>query len=117
MPAWWGSRPTESCAFPAALSGEPCDLARRVGLSGEDPAPAESGETVMETTVATAAPFPLRDVEDLHDADLERVLADELRDAGDGTASATGLADVIRRPGRAVFARTFCGPALQPSAD
>ncbi|HEY4605088.1 MAG TPA: hypothetical protein VIH08_12210 [Blastococcus sp.] len=71
----------------------------------------------METAVATAAPFPLRDVEDLHDADLERVLADELRDAGDGTASATALADLIRRPGRAVFAHTFSARALQLAVD
>ena len=61
----------------------------------------------METAVATPArpadeavvPFPLRDVDDLHDGDLDGVLADRLLDAGLAEASAGTLADLVCRPG------------------
>ncbi len=59
----------------------------------------------METAVATparstaAVPFALLDVEDLHDADLDGVLADGLLDAEVADASARILADAVGRPG------------------
>jgi hypothetical protein len=66
----------------------------------------------METAVPTparaaaevAVPFPLRDVEDLHDADLDGVLTDRLLDAEVAAASAGALAELVARPGQAVFA-------------
>src|SRR4051812_39769643 len=58
---------------PACLQRSPSSN-QHPAVSRGAPPPAESGEAVMETAVATATPFPLRDVEDLHDADLERVL-------------------------------------------
>jgi hypothetical protein len=56
----------------------------------------------METAVATpaqdlSAPIALRDVEDLHDADLDGVLADALVDAGAAAASAGALAGLVGR--------------------
>ena len=72
----------------------------------------------METAVATPAqdlhsPFAMRDVEDLHDADLDGVLADALLDAGLAVAAAAALADLAGRPGRdAVFAHTLSARAL-----
>jgi hypothetical protein len=72
----------------------------------------------METAVATPAqdlnaPFALRDVEDLHDADLDGVLADALLDAGLAVASAGELAGLVGRPGRdAVLAHTLSARAL-----
>jgi hypothetical protein len=72
----------------------------------------------METAVATPAqdlntPFALRDVEDLHDADLDGVLADVLLDAGVAVASAVALADLAGRPGQdAVLAHTLSARAL-----
>ncbi len=54
----------------------------------------------METALATpAVPFVLRDVEDLHDADLDRVLTDRLVDAGMAAACAQELADLVGMPG------------------
>jgi hypothetical protein len=50
----------------------------------------------METTVASPVrPFPLRDVEDLHDADLDNVLADALADRSDAVVMATALAQLV----------------------
>jgi hypothetical protein len=59
----------------------------------------------METVVAApdrfvadaAVPFPLRDVDDLHDADLDGVLADRLLDAGLAASTADELADLVGR--------------------
>ncbi len=61
----------------------------------------------METAVATPArsaaeavvPFPLQDVEDLHDADLDAALSDQLLDSGVAEAVARTLVDVVARPG------------------
>jgi hypothetical protein len=75
----------------------------------------------METAVATparpaaeaAVPFSLRDVEDLHDADLDGVLADRLLDTGVAVASASALADLVGRPAHAaLFAHTLSTRAL-----
>ena len=50
----------------------------------------------METIVALPArPFALRDVEDLHDADLHNVLADALADRYDAMVMATALAQLV----------------------
>jgi hypothetical protein len=56
----------------------------------------------METAVATpaqdlSAPIALRDVEDLHDADLDGVLTDALQDAGVAVATAGALAGLVGR--------------------
>jgi hypothetical protein len=56
----------------------------------------------METAVATpaqdlSAPIALRDVEDLHAADLDGVLTDALVDAGAAAASAGALAGLVGR--------------------
>ena len=79
----------------------------------------------METAVATparfaaqelaefTAPFAMRDVEDLHDADLDGVLADRLLDAGVAAASANAVVDLVGRPGQsAIFAHTLSARAL-----
>jgi hypothetical protein len=66
----------------------------------------------METAVAQpahlmapedAAPVVLRDVEDLHDADLEKVLADRLADGCDASAVAAALARLVALPGPAAM--------------
>jgi hypothetical protein len=50
----------------------------------------------METTVAlSVSPFALRDVEDLHDADLDNVLADALADRYDAVVMAAALAQLV----------------------
>ena len=68
----------------------------------------------METAVATpTTPFALRDVEDLHDADLDGVLADALLDAGVAVAAAGALAGLVgHRENDAVFAHTLSARAL-----
>ena len=73
----------------------------------------------METAVATfaqdlSAPIALRDVEDLHDADLDGMLTDALLDAGVAVAAAGALAGLVGR-GRgadAVLAHTLSSRAL-----
>ncbi|CAA9210051.1 MAG: hypothetical protein AVDCRST_MAG57-43 [uncultured Blastococcus sp.] len=66
----------------------------------------------METYAPTArfvaftdnAPVELRDVEDLHDADLDAVLADRLADGGYAPVrSVTALARLVVDPGRAAL--------------
>ena len=66
----------------------------------------------METAVALparflayadAAPLVLRDVEDLHDADLDLVLADRLADDLGAVTSASALAELVLRPGSALL--------------
>jgi hypothetical protein len=66
----------------------------------------------METAVALparfvaypdAAPIVLRDVEDLHDADLDLVLADRLADSMGATDGASALAELVLRPGSAML--------------
>jgi hypothetical protein len=66
----------------------------------------------METAVALparfvaypdAAPIVLRDVEDLHDADLDLVLADRLADSMGATDVASALAELVLRPGSAML--------------
>jgi hypothetical protein len=66
----------------------------------------------METAVALparfvayadAAPLVLRDVEDLHDADLDLVLADRLADSMGATDVASALAELVLRPGSAML--------------
>ena len=50
----------------------------------------------METTVALSVrPFALRDVEDLHDADLDNVLADALADRYDAVVMAAALVQLV----------------------
>ena len=73
----------------------------------------------METAVATPAqdlyaPIALRDVEDLHDADLDGVLTDALLDAGVAVAAAGALAGVVGRgqAADAVLAHTLSSRAL-----
>jgi hypothetical protein len=46
-----------------------------------------------------AAPVALRDVEDLHDADLDAILADQL----EPVAAASALAQLVLRPGSALM--------------
>ncbi len=67
----------------------------------------------METAVALparfvayqdAAPLVLLDVEDLHDADLDLVLADRLADGLGATTAAAALAELVLRPGTALLA-------------
>ena len=66
----------------------------------------------METAVALparfvaypdAAPIVLRDVEDLHDADLDLVLADRLADSMGATDVASALAELVLLPGSALL--------------
>jgi hypothetical protein len=72
-------------------------------------------ETTSTTTRATgevAVPFLLRDVEDLHDADLDGVLIDRLLDAEVAAASADGLVELVGRSDQAAFAHSFGARAL-----
>jgi hypothetical protein len=66
----------------------------------------------METAVALparfvayayAAPLVLRDVEDLHDADLDLVLADRLAESLGAATTASALAELVLRPGSAML--------------
>ena len=50
-----------------------------------------------------SAPIVLRDVEDLHDADLDLVLADRLADAYDAADVAAALAQLLGQPARAAL--------------
>ncbi|UOY02072.1 hypothetical protein [Blastococcus sp. PRF04-17] len=70
----------------------------------------------METVVAPparfvafpdAAPVVLRDVEDLHDADLDALLADAL----DPVGTASSLAQLVVRPGSALVVHDFAASA------
>jgi hypothetical protein len=72
----------------------------------------------METTSTTtragevAVPFLLRDVEDLHDADLDGVLTDRLLDADVAAASADALVELVGRADQAAFAHSLGARAL-----
>jgi hypothetical protein len=73
----------------------------------------------METTSTTTAragevavPFLLRDVEDLHDADLDGVLTDRLLDADVAAASAGALVELVGRSDQAAFAHSLGARAL-----
>jgi hypothetical protein len=55
------------------------------------------------STIVDLAPVVLRDVEDLHDADLDLVLADKLADAYDATDVAIALARLLGEPGPAAL--------------
>jgi hypothetical protein len=65
----------------------------------------------MKSAAASAArgsghssTYALRDVEDLHDADLDKVLADRLAETyRPPTSSAAAVAQLVRRPGRAAL--------------
>jgi len=48
----------------------------------------------METAVATPAPLPMVDLDDLHDADLDAALAEQLEEA---VGSTTELTDLLGR--------------------
>lgn len=73
-------------------------------------------ETTSTTTARTAGevavPFLLRDVEDLHDADLDGVLTDRLLDADVAAASAGALVELVGRSDRAAFAHSLGVRAL-----
>lgn len=56
---------------------------------------------------ADAGPILLRDVDDLHDADLDLVLADRLADADGAAEMAASLAALVVRPGSAILAHSF----------
>ena len=71
----------------------------------------ETAVAATARTVTEDAPFALRDVEDLHDVDLDGVLADRLADAGVAEVSARTVADVVSRPG-AVSAHALGARAL-----
>jgi hypothetical protein len=45
----------------------------------------------------------LRDIEDLHDADLDLVLADRLADSLGAANTASALAELVLRPGSALM--------------
>ncbi len=53
--------------------------------------------------VENSAPIVLRDVEDLHDADLDLVLADKLADAYDAADMAIALARLLSEPAPAAL--------------
>jgi hypothetical protein len=75
----------------------------------------------METAVATpaqdlSAPIALRDVEDLHDADLDGVLTDALLDAGGAVAAAGALVGLVGLVGRGQAADALLAHALSSRA-
>ena len=52
----------------------------------------------MQPPAASSAPAVfLRDIEDLHDADLDRVLADRLAESADGLRAAVAAAELARQ--------------------
>jgi hypothetical protein len=55
------------------------------------------------STIVDLAPVVLRDVDDLHDADLDLVLADKLADAYDATDVAIALARLLGELGPAAL--------------
>jgi hypothetical protein len=67
--------------------------------------------TARFVAYADGTPVVLRDVEDLHDADLDDLLADRLADTtihpsaldAAAVAAATGLARLLAQPGRAAL--------------
>ena len=59
--------------------------------------------TIVDTVV-DRAPVVLQDVEDLHDADLDLVLADRLADAYDAADVATALARLLGNTPAALLA-------------
>ena len=63
------------------------------------------------STVVDLAPVALRDVEDLHDADLDLVLADKLADAYDAADVAAALARLLGEPAPAALAVHDLGAA------
>ena len=69
-------------------------------------------ETAVATPADTTVPFPLRDVEDLHEADLDAVLADRLADAATAVASASALVALLDRSRPAALAHTLGAQAL-----
>jgi hypothetical protein len=60
-----------------------------------------------------AAPVILRDVEDLHDADLDAILADEL----EPVAAASELAQLVLRPGSALVVHDLAATAALLARD
>jgi hypothetical protein len=57
----------------------------------------------MTIALRQIAPIALRDVEDLHDADLDLDLADRLADAYDAADIAAALARLVAAPGPAAL--------------
>ena len=66
-------------------------------------APTGVAATARFVAYVDSAPVELRDIEDLHDADLDAVLADRLSDAYRPAVSATVLARQVGDPGRAAL--------------
>ena len=63
------------------------------------------------------APVVLRDVEDLHDADLDLVLADSLADAYDAADVAIALARLLGEPSPAALVAHDLGARAAQLAD
>ena len=66
---------------------------------------------------AASVPVVLREIEDLHDADVDLVLADRLADAYPAAAVATALARLVGRPGRAALDAHHLGTASAALAN
>lgn len=64
----------------------------------DGPVPSARFVAFEHSTVVDLAPIVLRDVEDLHDADFDLVLADRLADAYDAADVATALARLLGAP-------------------
>jgi hypothetical protein len=73
--------------------------------------------TVRFVAFAHSAPVVLRDVEDLHDADLDLVLADELADAYDAADMALALARLLGAPAPAALDAHDLDPRAARLAD
>src|SRR4051794_26069185 len=93
-----------ACGFPATSWTRPCGPLSTVVRAGKARHRIESGAAVMDTAVAphpttadlrAAATIVLRDVEDLHDADLAGVLDDRLIDGYGYGDAATALAELV----------------------
>jgi hypothetical protein len=69
------------------------------------------------STIIDLAPIVLRDVEDLHDADLDLVLADRIADAYDATDVAVALARLLGAPARAALEAHDLGARAAELAD
>jgi hypothetical protein len=70
-----------------------------------------------EHSTVDLAPIALRDVEDLHFADFDLVLADTLADAYDAADVATALARLLGEPAPAALAAHDLGATAAHLAD
>jgi hypothetical protein len=76
-----------------------------------------AASTARSVAFAHTAPVVLSDIEDLHDADLDLVLADKLADAYDAADMAMALARLLGEPAPAALDAHDLDPRAARLAD